>query len=51
MKTPINAKWITRESAIALAENGLLRAVVVHHSKRVYLRPFPNETSFKDMVC
>lgn len=43
--------WISREQAIELAENQKLRAVVVHRSKQVYLRPFPHETPFKDMVC
>ena len=44
-------KWITREHAIKLAESRMLRAVVVHHSKQVYLRPFPKETPFKKMIC
>lgn len=47
----LEKKWISREHAIRLAENRRLRAVVVHHSKQVYLRPFPNETPFKDMIC
>jgi hypothetical protein len=44
-------KWIMREQAIKLAENRRLRAVVVHHSKQVYLRPFPHETPFRAMIC
>jgi len=44
-------KWISREEAINLAENQKLRAVVVHNKKHTYLRPFPHELSFKDMVC
>lgn len=47
----LEKKWISREEAIRLAESRMLRAVVVHHSKQVYLRPFPHETSFKDMIC
>lgn len=43
--------WITREEAINLAENRLLRAVVVHNQKSVYLRPFPHETPYREMVC
>ena len=44
-------KWISREHAIKLAEGRMLRAVVVHHSKQVYLRSYPNETPFKEMIC
>ena len=44
-------KWISREKAINLAENGKLRAVVVHNKKYTYLRPFPHDPLFRDMVC
>ena len=44
-------KWISREEAINLAENRKLRAVVVHNKNYTYLRPFPHEPSFKDMIC
>lgn len=44
-------KWISREEAIDLAENRKLRAVVVHNKKYTYLRPFPHEPSFRDMIC
>jgi hypothetical protein len=44
-------KWIFREEAISLAENRKLRAVVVHNKKYTYLRPFPHEPSFRDMIC
>ena len=44
-------KWISREEAISLAENRKLRAVVVHNKKYTYLRPFPHEPSFRDMIC
>ncbi len=44
-------RWVTREEAINLAENHLLRAVVVHNKKCTYLRPFPHETPYKNLVC
>ncbi|MBM3193002.1 MAG: hypothetical protein FJZ59_02065 [Chlamydiae bacterium] len=44
-------RWITRAEAINLAENQLLRAVVVHNKKQTYLRPFPHETPYRDLVC
>jgi len=44
-------KWVTREKAIELAENRKLRAVVVHHKKYSYLRPFPHDPPFRGMVC
>jgi hypothetical protein len=44
-------RWITREEAINLAENRLLRTVVVHNKKQTYLRPFPNETPYRDLIC
>jgi hypothetical protein len=43
--------WFSREDAISLAEKKLLRAVVVHSKKYTYLRPFPHEPAFRDMVC
>lgn len=44
-------KWISREEAISLAENQKLRAVVVHNKKHTYLRPFPHDPPFRDMIC
>ena len=44
-------RWVTREEAIQLAENKLLRAVVVHNKKHTYLRPFPHDTPFRDLLC
>lgn len=44
-------KWISREDAIQLAENRKLRAVVVHNKKHTYLRPFPHDPTFRDMLC
>jgi len=43
--------WVTCEEAIDLAENRLLRAVVVHSKKHVYLRPFPHDPTYKSIIC
>lgn len=43
-------KWTAREEAIRLAEDKQLRAVVVHNKKCTFLRPFPHEPSFRDML-
>jgi hypothetical protein len=43
--------WTSREEAIVLAENRQLRAVVVHNKKCTYLRPFPHDPPFRNMVC
>lgn len=48
---PPEKRWITREEAINLAENRLLRAVVVHNKKHVYLRPFPHDPPYKSIIC
>lgn len=48
---PPEQRWVTREEAINLAEKHLLRAVVVHNKKHTYLRPFPHETPYKDLIC
>ncbi len=47
----LEKRWITREEAVNLAENRLLRAVVVHNKKQTYLRPFPHEIPYRDLVC
>lgn len=44
-------RWISREEAINLAEKRLLRAVVVHRINHIYLRPYPHEVSFKELIC
>ncbi len=44
-------RWISREEAINLAENGKLRAVVVRDKKYTYLRPFPHDPPFGGMLC
>ena len=48
---PPEKRWITRKEAVNLAENRLLRAVVVHNKNLTYLRPFPHETPYRDLVC
>ena len=44
-------RWVTREEAIQLAEKKLLHAVVVHNKKHTYLRPFPYEIPYRDLLC
>jgi hypothetical protein len=48
---PAEKRWVTREEAIRLAEKKLLRAVVVHSKKHIYLRPFPHETPYRMLIC
>lgn len=48
---PPEKRWVKREEAIQLAEKGLLHAVVVHNKTYTYLRPFPHETSYRDLLC
>jgi len=48
---PPEKRWVTCEEAIDLAENRLLRAVVVHSKKHVYLRPFPHDPTYKSIIC
>jgi hypothetical protein len=43
--------WISKQEAIALAEDGMLHAVVVHGKNGTYLRPKYHRTRFKDMIC
>ena len=44
-------KWIRKNEAIALAEKGLLDAIVVHAKEIIYLRPRFQHTSFMQMIC
>jgi hypothetical protein len=37
--------------ALLIAENHLLRAVIVHGQNQIYLRPFPHDPSYKSIVC
>ena len=43
--------WISKQEAIALAENGRLHAVIVHGKNGTYLRPEYHRIRFKDMIC
>lgn len=43
--------WISKEEAIALAEQGRLHAVVVHTKYGAYLRPEYHHASFKQLIC
>jgi hypothetical protein len=43
--------WISKQEAIALAEDGRLHAIIVHGKNRTYLRPEYHRTRFKDMIC
>jgi hypothetical protein len=43
--------WVSKDDAIALAEKGLLHAIVVHTKRGVYLRPEYHGTPFKNMIC
>ncbi len=48
---PPEKRWVTREEAIQLVEKKLLHAVVVHKKNHTYLRPYPHETSYRDLIC
>ncbi|MBI5346012.1 MAG: hypothetical protein HZB76_02570 [Chlamydiae bacterium] len=43
-------EWISKEKAIRLAEEKLLLAVVVHSQYGTYLRPYPHQQKFRDMM-
>ncbi|MGC1878326.1 MAG: hypothetical protein WA347_05040 [Rhabdochlamydiaceae bacterium] len=43
--------WISKQEAIALAEDGRLHAIIVHGKNGTYLRPEYYRTRFKDMIC
>lgn len=43
--------WISKQQAIALAEEGRLQAIVVHTKLGVYLRPEYHGMPFKQMIC
>ncbi len=44
-------KWHSKKSAISMAEEGRLHAIVVHAKKGTYLRPKYGSTSFKEHLC
>jgi len=43
-------EWISKTSAISLAEAGGLHAIVVHTKTGVYLRPEYHSTPFKQLI-
>ena len=45
------SEWIPKKEAIALAEAGLLYAIVVHTHKEPYLRPKFRKESFAHLIC
>lgn len=44
-------RWLLKDAAIAMAEEGCLHAVVVHTKNGVYLRPEHGSKSFKELFC
>ncbi len=47
----IENKWIPKQEAILLAEEGNLHAIVIHGKNSKYLRPKYHGRPFKDMIC
>lgn len=45
------SEWVSKKDAIALAEAGLLYAIVVHTKGESYLRPKFHQISFKQLIC
>ena len=44
-------QWYLKDSAIAMAEDGRLHAIVVHAKTGAYLRPEYGSKSFKELLC
>lgn len=44
-------QWYLKDSAIAMAEDGRLHAIVVHAKTGAYLRPEHGAKSFKELLC
>ena len=44
-------QWHSKETAVALAEEGRLHAIVVHAKRGAYLRPEFHAKPFRDLVC
>jgi len=44
-------QWHLKNSAITMAENGRLHAIIVHARTGAYLRPEYNSKSFKELLC
>jgi hypothetical protein len=46
-----NERWLMKDAAITLAEEGSLHAIVVHAKNGNYLRPEYGSRSFKELLC
>lgn len=44
-------RWLLKDAAIAMAEEGRLHAIVVHTKNGIYLRPEYGSKSFKELLC
>jgi len=44
-------RWLSKDAAIAMAEEGYLHAIVVHTKRGNYLRPKHGSKSFKELLC
>lgn len=44
-------RWLLKDVAIAMAEDGCLHAIVVHAKTGAYLRPEYGSKSFKELLC
>lgn len=44
-------RWLLKDAAIALAEEGCLHAIVVHTKHGSYLRPEHGSRPFKELLC
>jgi hypothetical protein len=45
------SEWISKKDAIALAQTGVLYAIVVHAKSGDYLRPKFHQVPFSQMIC
>jgi hypothetical protein len=46
-----SSEWIGKKEVIALAQDGVLYATVVHAESGDYLRPKFHQSSFSQMIC
>jgi len=44
-------KWISKQQAIQLVEKRKLRAVLVHGKQSLFLRPYPGQPKFRELIC
>jgi hypothetical protein len=49
--TSTSKEWILKKDALALAECGLLNAIVIHAKRTTYLRPKFHQTPFRQLGC